>query len=106
MRSLAVFGFAAAASAGHLSVSLTRQRSKLDQFVTISRRDDAIPLEALNNITGGGYYSEFSIGTPPQKLNFHLDTGSSDTWVNSVDSDLCQSDTRQQLNGYCSAQCK
>ncbi|KAF8249433.1 acid protease [Wilcoxina mikolae CBS 423.85] len=36
------------------------------------------------------YYAAVSLGTPPQPLRLHLDTGSSDIWVESAKSDLCQ----------------
>ncbi|KEY67154.1 hypothetical protein S7711_03014 [Stachybotrys chartarum IBT 7711] len=35
------------------------------------------------------YYFNASLGTPPQEVRLHLDTGSSDLWVNSPDSRLC-----------------
>ncbi|KAH6887952.1 aspartic peptidase domain-containing protein [Thelonectria olida] len=88
--------------AGTVAVGFSKQT--LDHSVTITRRDNTLDLTALNNITGGGYYAEFSIGTPGQKLSFLLDTGSSDTWVNSVDTDLCNSLSLQKTNGFCMTQ--
>lgn len=35
------------------------------------------------------YFINASVGNPPQDLHLHLDTGSSDMWVNTADSELC-----------------
>jgi hypothetical protein len=91
---------AVGASAGTVSVPFVK--NEFHHGASIEKRD-TLDLEALNNITGGGYYAEFSIGTPPQNISFLLDTGSSDTWVNSKDTDLCHSKKAQQTNGYCMA---
>ncbi|KZL66089.1 eukaryotic aspartyl protease, partial [Colletotrichum incanum] len=64
-------------------------------LVQITRRD-TLNLAALNNITGGGYYSEINVGTPGQKTLLHLDTGSSDTWVVDKQADLCTSRSLQR----------
>ncbi|KAF7550702.1 hypothetical protein G7Z17_g5548 [Cylindrodendrum hubeiense] len=99
MRSLPLLSLAAAcAEAGTVSVDFSKY--KLDFALSITKRD-TLSLEAINNITGGGYYAEFEIGTPGQKIGFLLDTGSSDTWVNSVDTDMCNSISLQETNGYC-----
>jgi Eukaryotic aspartyl protease len=39
------------------------------------------------------YFANLTLGTPPQSLRLHLDTGSSDLWVNVPESSLCQSQT-------------
>ncbi|KAH9867466.1 hypothetical protein IAQ61_008060 [Plenodomus lingam] len=41
------------------------------------------------------YYANASLGTPAQNFRFHIDTGSSDLWVNSATSQLCQSGGNQ-----------
>jgi Eukaryotic aspartyl protease len=35
------------------------------------------------------YFANITLGTPPQSLRMHLDTGSSDLWCNSPQSNLC-----------------
>ncbi|OAQ85013.1 peptidase aspartic, active site protein [Purpureocillium lilacinum] len=103
---LAVAAVFSTVSAGTVSVPFVRRAHEIPP-PSLSRRGDgsSIGLEALNNITGGGYYADFSVGTPPQKLSFLLDTGSSDTWVNSVAADLCtDKDRQQQQQLWCQTQ--
>lgn len=104
---------ATVAAAGHLAVPFSRERfsharakAKRQSNDGSDDDDDSEPLTlaALNNITGGGYYAEFGVGTPPQLISFLLDTGSSDTWVNSVDADICNSQSMQTRMGFCQAQ--
>lgn len=40
------------------------------------------------------YLFNVSLGTPPQTVRLHLDTGSSDLWVNTPNSALCSSELR------------
>ncbi|TQN73325.1 putative aspartic-type endopeptidase opsB [Colletotrichum shisoi] len=89
------------ASSKVVSANLHRVQLPVD-LVQITRRGDTLDLAAINNITGGGYYSEVYIGTPGQKTLVHLDTGSSDTWVVDKQADLCISRSLQsQVGGGC-----
>ncbi|KAJ4254320.1 hypothetical protein NW762_009912 [Fusarium torreyae] len=99
MRAFFLLGsLAVGASAGTISAPFIKQR--FHDSSSIGKRD-TLDLDALNNVTGGGYYAEFQVGTPGQNISFLLDTGSSDTWVNSDDTDLCSSASLQSENGYC-----
>lgn len=42
-------------------------------------------------LPGGGYFAELAVGTPPQKVELLLDTGSSDLWVPSAQEPGCLS---------------
>ncbi|KAM0245328.1 hypothetical protein ACHAQJ_010596 [Trichoderma viride] len=72
--SLAGLVAAGTVSAGVVSVPFEKRFHGSDPAPSLLRRDGSVSLDALNNITGGGYYAEFSVGTPPQKLSFQLDT--------------------------------
>ncbi|KAH8600857.1 aspartic peptidase domain-containing protein [Bisporella sp. PMI_857] len=38
------------------------------------------------------YFANVSVGTPPQSVRLHIDTGSSDLWVNTPKSEVCLSE--------------
>ncbi|PHH55397.1 putative aspartic-type endopeptidase opsB [Ceratocystis fimbriata CBS 114723] len=72
-------------------VSLSTQRSTVTDPVKrdrLRRRDTVeTSLDNLQTL----YFANGSVGTPAQSVRMHLDTGSSDLWVNYQDSTLCQS---------------
>ncbi|KAK1990980.1 acid protease [Colletotrichum falcatum] len=67
-------------------------------LVQVTRRG-TLDLAALNNVTGGGYYSAVRVGTPGQRATLHIDTGSSDTWILDRQADLCSSRSMQRQYG-------
>ncbi|KAF4481049.1 putative aspartic-type endopeptidase OPSB [Colletotrichum fructicola Nara gc5] len=93
------FAVLADVAASQLVVSTDFKRVSFPpDLVQITRRD-TFDVTAINNLTGGGYYSEVEVGTPGQKMLMHLDTGSSDTWVVDKQADLCNSPRLQRTYG-------
>ncbi|KAF1809918.1 Asp-domain-containing protein [Eremomyces bilateralis CBS 781.70] len=46
------------------------------------------------------YLANLTIGTPGQQIQLHIDTGSSDLWVNAVPSEFCESNGRCRTGAY------
>ncbi len=70
---------------------------------SLRKRAGTYSQELNNNLTGGGYYTQVALGTPPQPVTLILDTGSSDVWVLDTNADLCQSQSLQYYYGTCLA---
>lgn len=67
----------------------------------LHRRAGTYSQELNNNLTGGGYYAQVTVGTPPQTVDLVVDTGSSDVWILDSRANLCRSKTMQNYYGYC-----
>ena len=66
----------------HVENPLQRDRERLRK-----RQSNTVSASLKNEQTL--YFMDMSIGTPPQDLRMHIDTGSSDLWVNVANSQLC-----------------
>ncbi|KAI8956507.1 aspartic peptidase domain-containing protein [Daldinia sp. FL1419] len=67
----------------------------------LHRRAGTYSQELNNNLTGGGYYAQVTVGTPPQTVDLVVDTGSSDVWILDSRANLCRSKAMQNYYGYC-----
>ena len=66
---------------------------------SIGKRANTILESLYNNRAQGGYFINITVGTPPQPLSVILDTGSSDLWLLTTDTNLCQSASLQKSLG-------
>ncbi|KAI1647040.1 acid protease [Daldinia loculata] len=62
----------------------------------VRRQDGTVTEVITNEKLRGGYFASCTVGTPPQNLTLQLDTGSSDIWVPSSSSSVCQETTDNQ----------
>jgi hypothetical protein len=89
-----------------VKLSLSKQHG-----ATTTRKRHLLPrenvfLELLNNVTGGSYAAQVTVGTPPQQQNLAIDTGSSDVWFLDSEARLCTSSRLIEYYGGCSSTCK
>lgn len=93
-----------------ISLPVTRNGHGRETYPTHLMRRDTGTWEQMmnNNISGGGYYAQVQVGTPPQDVTLIVDTGSSDVWVLDTNADLCTSPLKQQQSqvGGCIETCK
>lgn len=85
---LVLVGLAATGSTGIIGLDIQR-RDSID-FVQYDRRHlgQRQVAQTLDNFQSL-YFANITLGTPPQTLRMHIDTGSSDLWCNSPRSSLC-----------------
>jgi hypothetical protein len=71
------------ATAGTLQIGI----AKRDPGSLLKRDDSSVTVTAGESLIYTGYYANMSVGTPPQLLEFQLDTGSSDIWMIASDAE-------------------
>lgn len=73
-----------------LVANIQRRHLKNPAAHDLLRRQDKTVQQSLDNLETL-YFMNASLGTPPQKFRLHIDTGSSDLWVNAENASLCTS---------------
>ncbi|KAI2470150.1 aspartic peptidase domain-containing protein [Annulohypoxylon bovei var. microspora] len=81
-----------------IPVGFSKPTSRLP---ALHKRAGTYSQELNNNLTGGGYYAQVTVGTPAQTVDLIVDTGSSDVWILDSDANLCNSQKMQAYYGYC-----
>jgi hypothetical protein len=86
---LVLAAWAATFSTGFIIVDIQREENPVNLVrhdrQHLGQRQITQTLDNLKSL----YFANITLGTPPQKLRMHVDTGSSDLWCNSPDSILC-----------------
>lgn len=71
-----------------------RERSAASPRDLATNRRRGIVQAALTNAEGAGlYFANITVGTPPQKLEVQIDTGSSDVWIPASSAATCDPDS-------------
>lgn len=73
-----------------VALDTTRRRSLLPPTQRDRLRKRASTVQVTLDNESTLYFANVTLGTPSQALRLDIDTGSSDLWANSADSDLCQ----------------
>ncbi|KAK1753608.1 putative aspartic-type endopeptidase opsB [Echria macrotheca] len=98
-RWLLPLALAATASASHVvPFRIHKQRTS---GLPLRRRGVPFDEDLANNLTSGAYFAQVELGTPGQTLSLHVDTGSTDVWVLSPQTNLCRSSALQSVHGNC-----
>lgn len=78
--------YVAAHSPGYVSLDMQRGSFPSQSPGFIRRREEEPQIwEADVRNDYVGYYAEIGVGTPPQWVTVHVDTGSGDTWIPALD---------------------